>query len=152
MASLTDPLKAFVVKELACYASPSAVRDSLEARGVSVTLDQVVYYDPTTKAKKKPAQKWIDLFGETRRRYNTELDEVAIASRRWRLDQLATIVRETRSPKLKMEAMEQAAKEVGDVYTNRRHVAHSGRIDWGSLTDDQLDQLADGKDPAQVLG
>lgn len=152
MASLSDKHKAFLVKELACYATPSEVRDALEKEGVRVTLDQVVYYDPTTKAKKKPAQKWADLFRETRAEYNRQLDDVAIASRRWRLEQLWKIVRDTRSPKLRMEAMEQAAKEVGDVYTNRRHLAHSGRIDWGSLTNDQIDQLADGADPADVLG
>lgn len=129
MASLSDKLKAFVVIELACFARPSEIREQLEKRGVSVGLDQVMYYDPTTRAQKKPAEKWVALFKQARADYLASELAVAIANRRWRLDQLQRIHDATKSPKLQMEAMERAAKEVGDGYTNTQKLRHTGKDD-----------------------
>lgn len=152
MARLNDKHKALLVQALATFSTPSDARDELNKMfGVEASLDQVVFYDPTTANGVRLGQKWKDLFHETRERFKTEVGDIAIASKAYRLRQLDRIVRGTKSPKLQMEAMEQAAKEVGDVYTNRR--VHDGavRIDWQALTDDQVDQLADGADPAKVL-
>ena len=153
MARLNDKHRALLVQALATFATPSEARDELkEIFGVEATLDQVVFYDPNTANGQRLAEKWKTMFDEARERFKRETENIAIANRAYRLRQLQRIVAHTKSPKLRMEAMEQAAKEVGDVYTNRRHVAHSGRIDWSNLTDDQLDRLADGQDPAKVLG
>lgn len=153
MARLNDKHKAFLVQQLATFATPSEARDALnETFGLTVGLDQVVFYNPTTANGERLAEKWKALFRETRERFKAETGEIAIANKAYRLRELQRIIESTRSPKLKMEAMEQAAKEVGDVYTNRRSVSMSGRIDWASLTDDQLDAIADGKDPAEVIG
>ena len=153
MPRLNDKHKALLVEALATFSTPSEARDELNrVFGVEVELDQVVFYNPTTANGARLADKWKTMFDEARQRFKREVEDIAIANKAYRLRELQRIIETTKSPKLKMEAMEQAAKEVGDVYTNRRHVAHSGRIDWGSLTDDQIDQLADGKDPAQVLG
>ena len=129
MASLSTSLKSFVVTELACFASPSAVRDALEKRGVSVTLDQIVYYDPTTRSKKKPAKKWVELFHETREDYRRGAAAVAIANQRWRLEQMQAIHDATQNPKLRLETMERAAKEVGGGYTNTHKHRLTGKDD-----------------------
>lgn len=152
MARLIDKHKAFLVEALATFSTPSEARDALNGTfGLDIELDQVVFYNPRTANGARLSQKWKDLFDETRERFKRETGDIAIASKAYRLRELQKIIEGTKSPKLKMEAMEQAAKEVGDVYTNRR--VHDGavRIDWGALTDDQIDALAEGADPARVL-
>ena len=129
MATLTDRLKRFVVQELACYASPSAVRDALDARGVSVGLDQVTYYDPTTRAQKRPAKKWVELFHATRADYLADEIAVAIANKRWRLEQLQAIYEKANSPRAKLDALERAAKEAGGAYSNTHKLRHTGKDD-----------------------
>lgn len=153
MATLRDQDKTLIVTRLACFYAPTEVQDELrEVRNVEVTLSQVQYYDPTQPSSSKLGKRWRVLFEQTRADFRREVERTPIANKAYRLRELQKIIETTRSPKLKMEAMEQAAKEVGDVYTNRRNVALSGRIDWAALTDDQIDALADGKDPADVLG
>lgn len=130
MASLSDTHKRFIVLELACYVSPSAVRAALEERfRVRVALDQVVYYDPTTRALKKPASKWVDLFEATRKAYVADEMAVAIAQRRWRLEQIQRIHDDAKSPSVKLDALERAAKETGDAYTNTHRLRHTGKTD-----------------------
>ena len=116
--------------ELACFASPSAVRDAVEQRwGLRLDLSQVTYYDPTTRGQKKPAQKWVDLFEATRADYLAAEIGVAIANRRWRLDQLQAMYDNANNPRLKLDALERAAKEVGDAYSNTRTHRLTGKDD-----------------------
>lgn len=70
-----------------------------------------------------------ELFDETRERFKRETEDIAIANKSFRLRQLDRIARDTRSPKLQMEAMEQAAKEVGDAFTNTQKLRHTGKDD-----------------------
>ena len=152
MARLSDKHKLFLVQQLATFATPSEARDALnKIHGVEVELDQVVFYNPETANGARLAQKWKDAFSEARARFKRETEDIAVANKAYRLRELQRIIETTKSPKLKMEAMEQAAKEVGDVYTNRRVHSGSLNVDWGALTDEQLDQLAAGRDPAKVL-
>ena len=129
MASLSDKLKAFVVIELACFAKPAEIVADLEKRGLTAGVDQVMYYDPTSRRQKKPAKRWSDLFYEARADYLGAEMSVAIASRRWRLEQLQRIHDDARSPVLQMDALEKAAKEVGDAYTNTHRLRHTGKDD-----------------------
>ena len=152
MARLNDKHRTLLVQSLAAFSTPSEARDELkEVYGVDAGLDQVVFYNPTTANGARLADKWKTMFAEARARFRRDTDDIAVANKAFRLRELNRIVRTTKSPKLKMEAMEQAAKEMGDVYTNRR--VHSGtlQIDWGALSDDQLDRIAEGDDPADVL-
>ncbi len=154
MATLTDPQKRFIVQQLAVFETPSAVADMVRADlGVEVERMQVNNYDASKPySRKGMAKALVVLFDETRAAFRERVDDVAIANKAYRLRRLDVLARAAKSPVLEASLMEQAAKEVGDVYTNRR--VHSGtvQIDWGSLSDDQLDQIAAGKDPADVIG
>lgn len=158
MASLSDKLKAFVVIELACFAKPTEVVAQLETRGLTVGVDQVMYYDPTSRRQKKPAKKWVELFERSREDYLASEIRVAIANRRWRLEQLQRIHDDARSPVLQMDALEKAAKEVGDAYTNTHRLRHTGKNDDTPIQSESKHQVVvlpdngRGDRPAGALG
>jgi hypothetical protein len=119
---LTTEQQQFIVMSLACYAKPSAVAAELKERfGVEVrNLSLISYYDPTNPASSHDlAKEWVDLFTETRRRYNTEIDRIPIASQAFRLLELTALLDHKfvlLSPELKAKILEQAAKERGGLY------------------------------------
>lgn len=152
MASLNQTQKTLIVTRLACFDTPTEVQAELrEVQNVEASLSQIQYYDPTQPSSSKLARKWAALFAETRARFKREVEDIAIANKAYRLKRLDKLARTARSPKLEAELLEQAAKEVGDVYTNRRVHSGSLNIDWGSLSDDQVDRLAAGVEPDKVL-
>ncbi|MCX4217408.1 DUF2280 domain-containing protein [Pseudomonas sp. MCal1] len=124
MAALRDEVKAFVVQALACFDTPSQVVASVkETFGIDVTRQQCEAYDPTKYVGRSLNQKWKTLFEDTRARFREETAEIPIANRAYRLRAMNRFVEKAESMKnigLAMQILEQAAKEVGDVYVNRR--------------------------------
>ncbi|ELY5205580.1 DUF2280 domain-containing protein, partial [Yersinia enterocolitica] len=69
-----------------------------------------------------------DLFNSTRSRFQTEISDIPIANRAYRLralDRMATKAESMKNFAMTAQLMEQAAKEVGDAYTNRQKVDHT---------------------------
>ena len=119
--------KTFVVSHLACYDTPSEVRTAfLERFGKEISLSQLAYYDPSNaQSGRELAQEWKDLFAEVRADFISDTGGIAIAQKAYRLRRLDRIAREAhqmRNYRLEMEVLEQAAKEVGDTFTNRREL------------------------------
>jgi len=130
MARLTDLQKAHVVTALAAFHSPAEVRDELnEIFGIEAKLDHIMYYDPGTANGAKLAEKWRALFHETRERTQREVETIPIANKAFRLRRLQKIFDATKSPRLQMECLERAAKEVGDAYTNTHRHRLTGKDD-----------------------
>lgn len=123
MAALRDEVKAFVVQALACFDTPSQVVASVkETFGIDVTRQQCEAYDPTKYVGRSLNQKWKTLFEDTRARFREETAEIPIANRAYRLRAMNRFVERAETMKnigLAMQILEQAAKEVGDVYVNR---------------------------------
>lgn len=123
MAALRDEVKAFVVQALACFDTPSQVVASVkETFGIDVTRQQCEAYDPTKYVGRSLNQKWKTLFDDTRARFREETAEIPIANRAFRLRAMNRFVERAETMKnigLAMQILEQAAKEVGDVYVNR---------------------------------
>jgi len=123
MAALRDEVKAFVVQALACFDTPSQVVASVKERfGLEVTRQQCEAYDPTKYVGRNLHVKWQTLFNDTRKRFREETAEIPIANRAFRLRAMNRFVERAESLKnigLAMQILEQAAKEVGDVYVNR---------------------------------
>ena len=123
MAALRDEVKAFVVQALACFDTPSQVVASVkETFGIDVTRQQCEAYDPTKYVGRSLNQKWKTLFEDTRARFREETAEIPIANRAFRLRAMNRFVERAETMKnigLAMQILEQAAKEVGDVYVNR---------------------------------
>lgn len=123
MAALRDEVKAFVVQALACFDTPSQVVVSVKERfGLEVTRQQCEAYDPTKYVGRNLHVKWQTLFNDTRKRFREETAEIPIANRAFRLRAMNRFVERAETMKnigLAMQILEQAAKEVGDVYVNR---------------------------------
>lgn len=128
MAKLTEAHKTFIVQALACWDSPQDVADALKAEFIlDVHRSQVAQYDPTKAAGQKLAKKWRDLFEATRKRFRQEVAEIPIADQAYRLRQLGKIYERHLSRGNVVGAaavLEQAAKEAGGAFTNRRE--HTG--------------------------
>lgn len=126
MAALTDDVKRFVVEALACFDTPSQVAEAVkEEFGLVVSRQQVSVYDPTKHVGRNLSMKWRVVFDEARRRFKEEVAEIPIAQRAFRLrvmSRLASKAEASRNMALTLQVLEQAAKEVGDSYVNRREV------------------------------
>lgn len=124
MAALSNEVKAFIVQALACFDTPSqvavAVRDEF---GIEVTRQKCEAHDPTKRAGRDLAKRWVILFEDTRKRFREETADIPIANRAFRLRALGRMAEKAETMKnmaLSAQLLEQAAKEVGDVYVNRQ--------------------------------
>ncbi|WP_404851648.1 DUF2280 domain-containing protein [Enterobacter asburiae] len=129
MATLKGEVKAFIVQSLACFDTPSQVVELVKKEfGLSITRQQVESHDPTKANGRGLAQKWVELFHETRKRFQTELSDIPIANKAYRLralDRMMSRAEGMKNMALAASLMEQAAKEVGDAYSNKQKVEHT---------------------------
>ena len=159
MAALKPDVKAFIVQALACFDTPSIVVESVQKEfNIRITPQQVESHDPTKVSGRGLAKKWVELFSATRERFQTEISDIPIANKAYRLralDRMMTKAETMRNMALAASLMEQAAKEVGDAYTNRQKLEHTGKdgepiqhhhsISAEDLTDEQLAAIIAGK-------
>ncbi|WP_137279237.1 DUF2280 domain-containing protein [Pseudomonas rhizoryzae] len=124
MATLSNDVKAFIVQALACFDTPSQVAAAVkEEFGIEVSRQQCESHDPTKYAGRDLAKRWRVLFEDTRKRFREETADIPIANRAHRLRTLGRMAEKAESMRnlaLTAQLLEQAAKEVGDVYVNRQ--------------------------------
>lgn len=136
MAALKPEIKAFIVQSVACFDTPSQVVESvLKEFGVQITRQQVEQNDPTKISGKGLAQKWVDLFNATRDRFLNEISDIPIANKAYRLrvlQRMSTTAEGMKNLGMTAQLLEQAAKEVGDAYSNKQKVELTGK-DGGPL-------------------
>ena len=78
MPTLTDEIKTFIVKGLACYDTPSQVAEAVKAEfNVEITRQHVYSYDPN--ASQHMAPRWRELHAATRAALLRELAQPAAA-------------------------------------------------------------------------
>lgn len=120
MAALKDEVKAFIVQALACFDKPSQVAASVKEQfKLDVTRQQVECYDPTKYAGRGLNKKWRTLFEDTRDQFRKDSAAIGIANRSARLrllDRMAEKAEAKGNMALAMQILEQAAKEMGDMY------------------------------------
>ncbi|EQB4866465.1 DUF2280 domain-containing protein [Klebsiella aerogenes] len=131
MAALKPEVKAFIIQQLACFDSLSVVVESVQKEfGIKVSPQQVETHDPTKVSGRKLAKKWVELFFDTRKRFQTEISDIPIANKAYRLrvlNRMATNAESMKNLGMTAQLLEQAAKEVGDAYTNRLKVESTGK-------------------------
>jgi hypothetical protein len=121
MAVLTDEIKEFIVKGLACYDTPTYLVDAVRVNfGIEVTRQQIYEYDP----RRGTSQRWRDLFAATRASFLREAGEIGITHKLMRLRMLDRLAHrcERNSVALAIRCLKEAAKECGGMYENRRPV------------------------------
>lgn len=120
MAALTPDVKAFIIQALACFDTLAIVVDSVQKEfGIKITPQQVESHDPTKVSGKGLAKKWVDLFNTTRARFQTEIADIPIANKAYRLrvlDRMAASTEKVKNYGMTAQLMEQAAKECGDAF------------------------------------
>jgi hypothetical protein len=123
-------VKAFIVERLASFETPSDVVAAVKAE-FNVVLDRRVMerYDPGKVSSAGLSKRWVDLFHKNRAEYIADIDRIGIRHRADRLRALDRIRRDAEASKnrpLALQAIEMAAKEVGDLFTSRRATEVSG--------------------------
>lgn len=126
---LSEADRTEIVTRLAMYDSVAEIHKDLTERGIVVTHQAISAYNPGG-ANKTLAAKWITLFHETRQRFIDEMAAEPIAHRAYRLRQLDKLYRAAAKRgaiPLAAQILEQAAKEVGNVFSNVTKV--KGQVD-----------------------
>lgn len=123
MPALSAEIQTFIVTALAMYDTPTQIAGEVKERfGVTMDRQQVAHYDPE-RAGKPPGEQWVKLHAQVRADFLAEKTKVPIAQRAVRLRELARLYRiavsGNRLP-LAAQLLEQAAKESGDFFTNKR--------------------------------
>lgn len=153
MAALKSEVKIYIIQSLACYDSPSQVVESVKNEfGLKVSRQQVESHDPTKSSGRKLAQRWVDLFNETRERFQNEISDIPIANKAYRLrmlDRMASKAEGVRNFALTAQLAEQAAKECGDVYTNRHKVEQKTELNHNIMLVSSCDNVDDWEKSAQ---
>jgi hypothetical protein len=124
MAKLTSEVQGFIVQALACFDTPSQVAAAVkEEFGIEISRQRCEAHDPTKRAGRDLSKRLRTLFEDTRKRFREETADIPIANRAYRLralGRLAERAENMRNLSLTAQLLEQAAKEVGDVYVNRQ--------------------------------
>ncbi|WP_395022660.1 DUF2280 domain-containing protein [Dongia sp.] len=115
---LPDEVKAFIVRGLARYETPTRVAASVKANfGIEIDRRQVYAYDPA--GSRRPAQRWMDLHAATRAKFLDATSEIGVAQKVVRLrmlDRFANRMEEANYPERAAAFLAQAAKECGGFY------------------------------------
>lgn len=126
MAALNNKVKAFIVQGLATYMTPSEVVEAVKVEfELDVTRQQVSNYNPELAAGLELSKKYKDLFFKFREDFNANIQAIPIANKAYRLNMLDRMARDAEKSKnrpLAASLLEQAAKDVGEVFTNKQKV------------------------------
>ncbi len=152
--TLSDEVKTFVVQALACFDTPSEVAKAVKVEfSVEISRQAVEAYDPTKRAGKGLSQGYREIFEATRKTFLEDTADIAVSHRAVRLrtlQRMATQAEGMRNYALAAQLLEQAAKECGNAYTNRRELSgpaggpiatQAKPIDLTGLSKDDRDAL-----------
>ncbi|KQT52260.1 DUF2280 domain-containing protein [Aureimonas sp. Leaf427] len=153
---LTDEVRTHIVQGLACFDSPSVVAASVKKEfDVTVSPQAVEAYDPTKRAGRNLSEKWRTLFEAARTSFVEDTARIGISHRAVRLralQRMAEKAEDMRNLALAAQLLEQAAKEMGEAYSNRHRLEHTGKnggpiehaVSAKDMTDDELARIAFG--------
>jgi hypothetical protein len=111
-----------------------------EEFGVQITRQLVRKYNP--EQNPGVADKWKVIFAETRKKFLASVAEIGIAHQNYRLAELQRLYDKAgKNLVLKCQILEQAAKEMGGVYTSKRQLVLSARDGLAELLGCSPDEL-----------
>lgn len=124
MAALKEPVKIFIVQALACRDTPQEVADHvLQEFGIKIDRKQCQLYDPTKAAGKNLSKKFVELFHETREKFDAGLIDIPIAQKYYRLKQYQKhLEKNARNTVMSLSILKQAAQDLGGQFTNRQEI------------------------------
>lgn len=155
MAKIPTHVAEQIVLRFAEFSTPQEIVDYVKLEyGLDVTREQVWHYNPqrpdagaaNKRGGGKLAQKWHDLFWDHRERFKRETQDIGIANKAYRLKRLhdmAVKAEKMRNYALAASLHEQAAKEMGGYFTNRREIGIDARGALAALLGVPMDRLPD---------
>lgn len=131
MAALKDDQKLFIVQALARFDSPTQVIKDVKLEfGIDVTKQQLQAYNPVTLAGSRMSEKLKIIFAATQKQFLEKVCEVPIANQAVRLraiNRLYEKAGDQGNVAMAAQLLEQAAKEVGGIFTNKQKLEHTGK-------------------------
>lgn len=144
---LTPEAQTFVVQSLAMFDPPSVVAAAVKKEfGVTITPQAMEVYDPNKRAGAKIADKWRALFNETRKTFLEDSAAIGVSHQVYRLRALQRMAEKAESAgniALAAQLLEQAAKEVGNSFTNKRELTGKDGKDLPASSPVTIFQLPD---------
>lgn len=142
MARINKKVKLFIVKMLAEFNTTTETAKAVKAVfNIEVSQQQCECYDPTKKMGYELSQELKEKFFEYRKVANQELEAIPLANKRYRLQLLQNLVEKfPDNPVLTPKWAEQAAKEMGGLFTNRQEITGKNGEPLVGLSDEELDR------------
>ena len=137
---IPEPAKVAIIQALACFDSLSTVAAMVKSDfGLTVSVQAIEAHDPTKRAGRKLAKKWRDLFDQTRASFIDDTSAIPISHKATRLrslNRMAQLAESRGNMAMASKLLEQAAKEVGNAFTNKvDHQSTDGTMTPPSLAD-----------------
>ena len=122
MATLREPIKVFIVQSLACFETPQQVADAVMQRyGIEIDRRQCENYDPTKFAGRNLSKKLKDLFERSRKEFRENIEDIAIANKAFRLNELQKMYDDSgRNKRAKQNLLKQAFQETDGRVTQQQ--------------------------------
>lgn len=151
MAALKDEVKLAIVQALACFDTPSQVAELVKQEfGLVLARQQVAGYDPTKPSGKKLSKKLLEVFTHTREQFLADVSAIPISQQAYRLRVLQrNLERADQRGNAAMVStlLEQAAKELGGAFTNRRELTGKNgqplAVATSNVTPEQLKEVVE---------
>lgn len=126
MTKLTEPMKLAITQALACFDTPTQVVELVkEEFGITITRQHASQYDATKTTGKTMSKKLRAVFEATREAFLKSTADIPIAQQSYRLRVLQRqLLKSEKQGNTAMvsQLLEQAAKESGGAFTNRREL------------------------------
>ena len=124
MAQLRKEVKIYIVRSLAQFNTPQETVQAVNADfGIKVTRQQCERYDPTKRAGQDLSDELKKEFEVTRQSFIGNPQNIPVANLTYRLQRMQRIVDDAgKNSVLVLKALEQAAKDVGGDFTNRKEI------------------------------
>lgn len=126
MAQLSEPIKLAITQALACFDTPTQVADFVkEEFGIVITRQQASQYDASRTTGRTMSKKLRAIFEATRAEFLKSTADIPIAQQSYRLRVLQRQLQKAEklgNMTMVAQLLEQAAKEAGGAFTNRREV------------------------------
>ena len=148
MPALTEEAKLTLVQALACFDTPTQAAELVaQEHGVKIERMQAMKYDPTKPAGKNLGKKYRAIFASTRKAFLENTATIPIAQQAFRLRALQRELERAQArgnAALVAQLLEQAAKEIGGAFTNRRELTGrgGGPIQQANLTQPEFEEAA----------
>lgn len=124
MAQLRKEVKIYIVRSLAQFNTPQETAQAVNVDfGIKVTRQQCERYDPTKRAGQDLSDELKKEFDLTRQDFLDKPQNIPISNLSYRQARRQKVLEGAGNNKmLIMSVLEQAAKDVGGVFTNRKEI------------------------------